>query len=100
VRVSRAPLCARGESLAIVPATLPEDDLRARLAQAGAAAVMKIGRHLSKARRVIDGLGLTARAVLVSHASLPDEQVWPLGDAPDEVPYFSMILIPGADPHA
>jgi len=97
---ARTPLCARNETLTIVPATLPEDDLRARLAGAGAAAVMKIGKNLGKARRVIEALGLTPRAVLVSHASLPDQQVWPLAEAPDAAPYFSMILIPGTDPHA
>ncbi len=83
----------------MLPATLPEDVLRDRLAATDAAVLMKLGRHFPKARAVIEDLGLTGRAVLVQHASLPDQQVCPLAEAPAAVPYFSMILIPGKDAH-
>ncbi|WP_138468215.1 precorrin-2 C(20)-methyltransferase [Poseidonocella sp. HB161398] len=92
-------LCARMDVLTVLPATLPEEVLRDRLAATDAAAVMKLGRHFPKARAVIDGLGLTDRAVLVQHASLPGQAVCPLAEAPAEVPYFSMIVIPGKDAH-
>ena len=48
---------------------------------------------------MIDGLGLTHRAVYVERASLPEERVCPLADAPPDAPYFSMILLAkGTDP--
>ena len=97
---SRRPLCARSDVLTVLPATLPETVLRERLASADAAAIMKLGRHFSKARAVVDDLGLTARAHFVAHASLPEQQVCPLAQAPENAPYFSMILIPGEDIYA
>lgn len=96
---ARQPLCARADTLTVLPATLDEATLAARLAATDAAAIMKLGRHFPKARAVIDRLGLTERAHLVRHASLPEQAVMPLAEAPDEAPYFSMILIPGKDAH-
>ena len=54
---------------------------------------------MTKIRGVIDALGLTANAVYVERATLPDEVVLPLAQAPEKAPYFSMILLTkGADP--
>lgn len=96
---AQRPLCAREETLSVLPATLLESELAARMAQADAVAIMKLGRHFAKARRVVDRLGLTGRAVFVSHASLPEQGCCPLAEAPETAPYFSMILIPGKDAH-
>jgi precorrin-2/cobalt-factor-2 C20-methyltransferase len=93
------PLAARNERLTVLPGPLPEDELRARIEGAESVAIMKVGRHLSKIRSVIEGLGLTDHAVYVERASLPEEVVLPLAQAPDKAPYFSMILLTkGADP--
>lgn len=93
------PLVARNERLTVLPGPLPEDALRARIEGAESVAIMKVGRHLPKIRAVIDQLGLTHAATYVEHATLPDEVVLPLTDAPVAAPYFSMILIvKGADP--
>lgn len=93
------PLAARNERLTVLPGPLPEDELRARIEGAESVAIMKVGRHLAKIRAVIDALGFTAQAVYVERASLPDEVVCPLADAPEKAPYFSMILLTkGADP--
>ena len=91
------PLAARNERLTVLPGPLPEAELRARIDGAESVAILKVGRHLSKIRAVIDGLGLSARAVYVERASLPDEVVCPLAEAPEAAPYFSMIL-KGTDP--
>ncbi|MFV0358771.1 precorrin-2 C(20)-methyltransferase [Tropicimonas sp.] len=96
---ARRPLIARDEVLTVLPATLPEADLERQLAQANAAAVMKLGRHFDKARAVLERLGLTGRAIFVAHASLPNQTVCPLADAPRTAPYFSMIVVPGKDAH-
>ncbi|MAO00777.1 precorrin-2 C(20)-methyltransferase [uncultured Roseovarius sp.] len=93
------PLVARNERLTVLPGPLPEAELRARIEGAESVAIMKVGRHLSKIRAVIDDLGLTAHAVYVERASLPEEVVCPLAQVPEKAPYFSMILLTkGADP--
>lgn len=96
---ARMPLAARNERLTVLPGPLPEEELRDRIAGAESVVIMKVGRHLSKIRAVIDALGLTARAVYVERATLPQEVVLPLSQAPEKAPYFSMILLTkGADP--
>ncbi|MBR2575327.1 MAG: precorrin-2 C(20)-methyltransferase [Loktanella sp.] len=93
------PLVARNERLTVLPGPLPEDELRARIDGAESVVIMKVGRHLAKVRAVIADLGLTEMAVYVERATLPDEVVLPLADAPERAPYFSMILLTkGADP--
>lgn len=93
------PLAARNERLTVLPGPLPEAELRARIDGAESVVIMKVGRHLAKIRAVIDDLGLTAKAVYVERATLPQEVVLPLAEAPEKAPYFSMILLTkGADP--
>ena len=93
------PLVARNERLTVLPGPLPEEDLRARIAGAEAVAILKVGRHLPKIRAVIASLGLTGGATYVERATLGEEVVLPLADAPETAPYFSMILlVKGTDP--
>jgi precorrin-2/cobalt-factor-2 C20-methyltransferase len=93
------PLAARNERLTVLPGPLPEAELRTRIDGAESVVIMKVGRHLAKIRAVIDDLGLTGSAVYVERATLPQEVVLPLADAPEKAPYFSMILLTkGADP--
>ncbi|MGJ3261232.1 MAG: precorrin-2 C(20)-methyltransferase [Rhodospirillales bacterium] len=87
------PLVSRSQVLTIVPAPLDEADLEARIAIADAVAIMKVGRHLEKVRRVLDKLGRLETAVYVERATLSDEKVMPLTEiGADRAPYFSMIL--------
>ncbi|CCQ72063.1 precorrin-2 C(20)-methyltransferase [Magnetospira sp. QH-2] len=91
---ARLPLTSYDETLTVVPATLDEETLADRLAVCDAAAVMKVGRHLDKLRRVLDRLGLTAQAVYVERAGMADQRICPLADLDTpEAPYFSMVLI-------
>jgi precorrin-2/cobalt-factor-2 C20-methyltransferase len=93
------PLVARNEVLTVLPGPLPDDALTRRIAEAGAVVIMKVGRHLPRLRALVAEMGLLDSAVYVERASLPEERVLPLADAPDAAPYFSMILIAkGADP--
>ena len=97
--VAGRPLVARNERLTVLPGPLPEAELRDRIAGAESVVIMKVGRHLGKIRAVIADLGLTGHAVYVERASLPEQVVCPLADAPEAAPYFSMILLTkGADP--
>jgi precorrin-2/cobalt-factor-2 C20-methyltransferase len=93
------PLAARNERLTVLPGPLPVEELRTRIEGAESVAIMKVGRHLNKIRTVIAELGLTDKAAYIERASLPDELVCPLADAPENAPYFSMIILTkGADP--
>ena len=97
--VAGMPLAARNERVTVLPGPLSADELRVRIEGAESVAIMKVGRHLGKVRDVIEGLGLLDRAVYVERASLPEQVVCPLGEAPESAPYFSMILLTkGADP--
>ncbi|WP_346432292.1 precorrin-2 C(20)-methyltransferase [Breoghania sp. L-A4] len=90
----RRPLAARNDQLSVIPATLPESALRARLASCDAAAIIKLGRHLPKVRGILHELGLTESAGYVERATLDTQKAGRLSDiAPDAAPYFSMILI-------
>ena len=97
--VAGLPLVARNERLTVLPGPLPEPELRARIEGAESVVIMKVGRHLPKIRAVIADLGLTDKATYIERATLPEQVVLPLADAPDIAPYFSMILLTkGADP--
>ena len=87
-------LVQRDEILTIIPATLPEDELARRLATVERAAIIKLGRHFAKLRRVLDRLGLAETALYVEHATLPNQRVAPLAAIdPGTVPYFAMALV-------
>ncbi|MBZ8134976.1 precorrin-2 C(20)-methyltransferase [Afifella sp. IM 167] len=93
------PLTRRTAGLSVFPATLDDEALTARLNACEAAAILKVGRHLSRLKAIIAALGRTEEAVYVAHASLPEERVVPLAElAEDEAPYFSMILVAKAAP--
>jgi precorrin-2/cobalt-factor-2 C20-methyltransferase len=88
------PLVSRDQSLAVIPATLDETEIADRLAEADAAAILKLGRHIAKVQRVLDRLGLLDRAVYVEHATLTSQRIAPLASInPGDAPYFSMALI-------
>ena len=48
------PIAQGDDVFTVLPATLPEAELARRLADADAAVVMKVGRHLPKLRRALD----------------------------------------------
>ena len=88
------PLAARNERLTVLPAPLPERDLRDELSRVEAAAIIKVGRHFDKVRRVLRDLGLAERAAIVEQATREAQKITPLASLPDgEQPYFSTILV-------
>lgn len=89
-----APLAARDDCLAVLPATLPAALLRVRLAESDAAAIMKLGRHFRKVYEILEDLELSPGARYIEHATMANERVLPLAEVdPETVPYFSMILV-------
>lgn len=92
--VAGAPLVSRNQVLTVLPAPLDEAELESRLRASDAVAVMKVGRHLAKVRRVLDRLGRLGEAQYVARATFDDQRVLPLAEAPEgPAPYFSMILV-------
>jgi precorrin-2/cobalt-factor-2 C20-methyltransferase len=88
------PLAARADVLTVLPAMLDDAALERRLAETDAAAIIKLGRHLPRVRRLLDRLGLIERACYVERATLGTERVLPLAEARAEsAPYFSLILL-------
>lgn len=83
------------ETLLVIPATLAEKALEARLAAADGAVILKLGRHLAKVRHVLSRLSRLERAIYVERASLVEARVMPLAElGGDEAPYFSLALVP------
>ncbi|WP_179379270.1 precorrin-2 C(20)-methyltransferase [Jannaschia marina] len=91
------PLSARNEVMTVLPGPLPDDALREHLRTADTLVVMKVGRHLPRLRTLLAAEGLSG--TYIARATLGAEVVLPLAEAPDDAPYFSMILVTkGADP--
>jgi precorrin-2/cobalt-factor-2 C20-methyltransferase len=90
------PIAQGDDVFTVVPATLPEGELERRLADADAAVVMKLGRHLPKVRRALDRLGRLSRAIYVERGTMAGGVAVKLADKPgDEAPYFAVVLVPG-----
>jgi precorrin-2/cobalt-factor-2 C20-methyltransferase len=88
------PLCARDDMLKVLPATLPEADLKRELATTSAAAILKVGRHIGKVRRVLESLSLLDSATAIEHATRENQMIRNLADITDEtLPYFTTIII-------
>ena len=90
------PMTWGDDVLSVLPGTLGEDDLVARLEGTDAAVIMKLGTNFPKVRRAIVRAGLVHRAVYIERGSMSGEVVLPLAEKADDAsPYFSLILIGG-----
>jgi precorrin-2/cobalt-factor-2 C20-methyltransferase len=89
------PIAMGDDVFVVLPATLPEDELERRLADADTAVVMKIGRNLGKVRRALDRSGKLSRSIYVERATTDRSVSMPLASKPDDTaPYFSIVLVP------
>ncbi|HEX2380142.1 MAG TPA: precorrin-2 C(20)-methyltransferase [Methyloceanibacter sp.] len=90
------PIAQGDDVFTVLPGTLPEYELERRLADADAAVVMKIGRHLAKVRRALDRAGRLERAIYVERGTMTNAAVMPLIDKLETyAPYFAIVLVPG-----
>jgi precorrin-2/cobalt-factor-2 C20-methyltransferase len=93
---AKLPICHGDDVLCILPGTLDEAALAARLRGADAAVIMKVGRNLPKIRRVLQACDLLDRAVFVERGTMGDERITPLAQLTEgPAPYFSLVLVPG-----
>ncbi|AUG81138.1 precorrin-3B C17-methyltransferase [Kitasatospora sp. MMS16-BH015] len=89
------PLVEAEEVLTIIPGTLPEEELTARLAATDSAVVMKLGRTFPAVKRALERSGRLAEAQYVERATMPGERTAPLAEVDEEgVPYFSVAVLP------
>jgi precorrin-2/cobalt-factor-2 C20-methyltransferase len=90
------PIAHGDDVLTVLPGTLDEDGLAARLEGADAAVIMKIGRNLPKIRAALARAGLAERAVYVERGTMAGERIVPLSERDESpAPYFSIVLVPG-----
>jgi precorrin-2/cobalt-factor-2 C20-methyltransferase len=90
------PIAQGNDVFTVLPATLPENELARRLADADAAVVMKVGRHLPKLRRALDRSGRLGRAIYIERGTMADAKMIPLAaKTDDDAPYFAVVLVPG-----
>ncbi|RPE29124.1 precorrin-2 C(20)-methyltransferase [Kitasatospora cineracea] len=89
------PLVEAEEILTVIPGTLPEEELAARLAATDSAVVMKLGRTFPAVRRALERAGRLDDARYVERATMDGERTGRLADVdPDGVPYFSVAVLP------
>ncbi|MCQ8769570.1 precorrin-2 C(20)-methyltransferase [Streptomyces telluris] len=89
------PLVEGEEVLTILPGTLPEEELAARLAATDSAVVMKLGRTFPAVRGALERAGRLGEARYVERATMSGERTGRLADVdPESVPYFSVAVLP------
>ena len=92
------PLARHEDVLTVLPGTLPVPELARRLADTDAAAIMKLGRTFAGVREALRQAGRLDDARYVERASTGEQRTLPVIEVdPAEVPYFSMIIVPGRD---
>ena len=87
------PLVTRNQGFSIIPATLSEGVIKELVKKADAIAIFKLGKNIIKVKKILSELGSFQQAVYVEYASMPDQRVLMLRQAPDDAPYFSLILV-------
>ncbi|MFE1174434.1 precorrin-2 C(20)-methyltransferase [Streptomyces sp. NPDC058773] len=89
------PLAEADEVLTILPGTLPEEELTARLSSTDTAVVMKLGRTFPTVRRAMERSGRLPEAHYVERATMSGERTEKLAAIDAEtVPYFSVSVVP------
>jgi precorrin-2/cobalt-factor-2 C20-methyltransferase len=90
------PLCYYNDVFSVLPATLPAESLKAQLLNADAVAIIKLRRHFDKVRQILRELDLLERAKYIEYATAKNQRIVSIADVdPRNVPYFSLIVVPG-----
>lgn len=91
------PIAHGDDVTTVLPGTLGEDGLAARLAGTDAAVIMKLGRNLPRVRVALERAGLLERALYVERATQARQAIGRLAERDPALPapYFSLVLVPG-----
>ena len=88
------PLAARNDVISIIPGPLNEKVIEERLQRTNIAAIIKVGRHLDKIKRILRKIGAMDSAHYIERATMANERIRLLKDINgDAAPYFSMIIV-------
>lgn len=88
------PLVERDEVLKVLPATLAAEKLQGELKTASSAAIIKVGRHFGKVKRILSELGLLDKATAIENATHENQIIRRLTDIDtDTLPYFTTIIV-------
>lgn len=92
------PLVSTDRTFSIVPGTLPESELETRVKSGDALAIIKLGRNLSKVRRVLARVGRLHEATYFERGTTREAVVMPLADKNDDQSiYFALVIVPAHD---
>ncbi|MBV9785562.1 MAG: precorrin-2 C(20)-methyltransferase [Acidisphaera sp.] len=88
---------AQGDAvLTVLPGTLDERTLAARLGMGDAAVIIKLGRNLPKVRAALRRTGRFGDALYVEQGTMAGERILRLAELTVcAAPYFSLLLVPG-----
>ncbi len=87
-------VAAREDSLAVVPATLPDAEIERRIGAHESLVFLKLGRHFARVKALLARADLAANAIYVERAGQDGEKRMALRDADfDAAPYFSLVLV-------
>ncbi|MFD3595973.1 precorrin-3B C(17)-methyltransferase [Nocardia sp. NPDC058640] len=93
------PLVEGEQVLTVLPGTMPVEELTQRLRTTEAAAIMKLGRTFPGVRQALSDSGRLGDAYYVERASSTRQRVLAAADVDEaDVPYFSIVLVPGPTP--
>lgn len=92
----KVPLCYRNQKFIVLSGVLSEEELENSLNADDAFAIIKLGRNITKVKRILAKLNLLNDARYIERASMANEKIISLENVQEDCsPYFSMILIPG-----
>ena len=88
------PLAARNDIVSVIPGPLNEKALEEKLRATNVAAIIKVGRHLGKIKRVLRKIGVIDNAHYIERATMDNQTIRRLSELEeDSAPYFSMIIV-------
>jgi precorrin-2/cobalt-factor-2 C20-methyltransferase len=92
------PLVHTDRVFSIVPGTLPEAELEARLKTGDPTAIIKLGRNFGKVKAVLERVGRAAGATYVERGTTASEHIASLAEQTGDTSiYFSLILVPALE---
>ncbi|MBX7145931.1 MAG: precorrin-2 C(20)-methyltransferase [Alphaproteobacteria bacterium] len=95
---AKIPMVFGTNSFLVLPAILPDVILREKIKTAESVVFIKIGRHFPKLFNILRDMDLDQKAMYVEYATSPNMSILPLNQVDKEnIPYFSLILIPNLD---
>ena len=89
----KMPLTRRNEILKTLPATLSNEELLSEMKTAKTIALIKVGRHFLRIKKLLEKTDFGKNAMIVENASRINERIIKLSDySENSLPYFAIIL--------